>query len=125
MKISTYVKSKVKISEVFSMYSNITGNGNQKFGHCPKHKDAHPSVSIRDAKGSFRCMSCGYKGDVITIVQDQEGADFMEALKILIENFSIEPPERMYRDEKREKIKKLESENKTDEAFKVLMEEIQ
>ena len=122
MKISSYVKSKVKISEVFRLYSPIVGVGNQKFGHCTKHRDAHPSVSIRDNKGSFRCMSCGYKGDVITIVQDMEGVDFMGALKILIENFSIEPPERMYRDEKREKIKKLESENKTDEAFKILME---
>ena len=122
MKISSYVKSKVKISEVFKMYSPIVGMGNQKFGHCPKHKDAHPSVSIRDAKGSFRCMSCGYRGDAITIVQDQEGLDFMGALHFLIEEYSIEPPERMYRDQKREQIKLLEKQGRIDEAFKILME---
>ena len=122
MKISSYVKSKIRLSEVFGMYSKIMGTGNQKFAHCTKHKDTHPSVSIRDNKGSYRCMSCGYRGDAITIVQDQEGLDFMGALKFLIEEFNIEPPERMYRDQKREQIKLLEKQGRVDEAFKVLME---
>src|ERR1035438_3567869 len=99
MKISDYVKSQIKLSEVWKMYSTCVGVGAQKFGHCPRHKDSHPSVSIRDNKGSFRCMSCGYKGDAITLIQDQEGLDFMGALRFLIEEYSIEPPERMYRDQ--------------------------
>ena len=103
------------------MYSEISGMGNQKFGRCTEHRDAHPSVSIRDNKGSFRCMSCGYKGDVITIVQDQEGVDFMGALKFLIEEFNIESPERVYRDEKRERIKILEKKGDLAGAMSELM----
>ena len=103
------------------MYSTCVGTGVQKFGHCPKHKDAHPSVSIRDNKGSFRCMSCGYRGDAITIVQDQEGLDFMGALRFLIEEYSIEPPERMYRDQKRERIKILEKAGDIQGAMSELM----
>ena len=104
------------------MYSTCVGVGAQKFGHCPRHKDSHPSVSIRDNKGSFRCMSCGYKGDVITVVMDQEGLDFMGALRCLIENFSIEPPERMYRDQKRERIKILEKAGDIRGAMEVLLD---
>ena len=103
------------------MYSPIVGVGDQKFGHCTKHRDAHPSVSIRDNKGSFRCMSCGYRGDTITIVQDQEGLDFMGALRWLIEEFSIEAPERMYRDQKRERIKILEKAGDLNGAMSILM----
>ena len=66
-------------------------------------------------------MSCGYRGDAITLIQDQEGLDFMGALRFLIEEFSIEPPERMYRDNKRERIKQLEKAGDLNGAMSELM----
>ena len=122
MKIASYVKSKVKISEVFRLYSPIVGVGNQKFGHCTFHHDVTPSVSLRDNKGSYKCFSCGAHGDVIQLVMDMEGLDFMGALCFLIEEFHIEAPERMYRDQKRERIKILEKAGDIQGAMEVLLD---
>lgn len=101
----------------------MTGTGTQKFAHCPLHKDDNPSVSVRDNRGSWRCFSCSAKGDAITLVGAVENLDFMDSMKWLIEEFSIQPPERLYKNEKRAMIKRLESEGKHDEAFKILMED--
>ena len=121
MKISSYVKSKIRLSEVFGMYSKILGIGDQKFAHCIKHRDSTASVSIRDNKGSYKCFSCNAHGDAITLVMDMEGLDFMDALRWLIEEFNIEPPERMYRDQKRERIKILEKAGDLSGAMSILM----
>jgi DNA primase len=121
MKISSYIKSKVKISEVFRIYSPIVGVGNQKFGHCTKHRDVTASVSIRDNKGSYKCFSCGAHGDAIQLVMDMEGLDYMGSLKFLIEEFNIPAPERMYRDNKRERIKQLENAGDLNGAMSELM----
>ena len=104
------------------MYSTVTGHDNQKFAHCCFHKDKTPSVSVRDNKGSWVCFSCGKKGDIFTLIEQMEGLSFFESMKWLIQEFNIEPPERMYRDQKREQIKLLEKQGRIDEAFKILME---
>lgn len=125
MRISDYVKGKVKLSDVFKFYTNVSSrsSGDNYFANCPYHTDKTPSVSIRDNRGSFKCFSCGRHGDHITLVQEMEHLDFVGALKFLIDQFQIKPPERLYKNEKRAMIKRLELEGNHGEAFKILMED--
>ena len=104
------------------MYSTVTGHDNQKFAHCCFHKDNTPSVSVRDNKGSWVCFSCGKKGDIFTLVEQIEGLSFFEAMKWVIQEYNIEPPERMYRDQKRERIKILEKAGDIQGAMEVLLD---
>jgi DNA primase len=116
-----YLKSKIKISEVFKIYDRVTGNNDQKFASCPFHPDHTPSVSIRDNKGSYKCFSCSRSGDIFSLVGDMENLTFPESVDWIMDHFSIEPPERAYRDQVRGHIAKLESKGKNKEALEVLL----
>jgi hypothetical protein len=54
-------------------------------GLCPMHKkrtgkeDNHPSWWINSETGAHICFSCGYKGNVYTLVSDVRGIDYYEA----------------------------------------------
>ena len=54
-------------------------------GLCPMHKkrtgkeDNHPSWWINSDTGAHICFSCGYKGNVYTLVSDVKGIDYHEA----------------------------------------------
>jgi hypothetical protein len=54
-------------------------------GLCPMHKkrtgkeDNHPSWWINSETGAHICFSCGYKGNVYTLVSDVRGIDYHEA----------------------------------------------
>jgi hypothetical protein len=54
-------------------------------GLCPMHKkrtgkeDNHPSWWINSETGAHICFSCGYKGNVYTLVSDVKGIDYHEA----------------------------------------------
>lgn len=121
MKIAEYIKSKVEVSTVFRVYSEVTGRGKQKFAHCPFHSDHTPSVSIRDDRGSWHCFSCGAKGDIISLVGTMEGLNFTESIEWIQDTFNIEPPERIYKDQLRAHIARLEKSGNKDQAMALLL----
>jgi DNA primase len=121
MSLVKYIKSQIKLSDIFKCYGEITGKGNQWFAHCHLHQDRTPSVSIRDDRGYWHCFSCNAKGDHITIVGYLEKLSFMESLDWLMKEFNIDPPERVYRDELRAQIQNLEKQGKIDEAIALLL----
>jgi hypothetical protein len=59
--------------------------GSEVNGLCPMHKkrtgkeDNHPSWWINSDTGAHICFSCGYKGNVYTLVSDVKGIDYHEA----------------------------------------------
>jgi len=121
MNLATYVKSKVNLSEVFKLYGDVTGSGKQKFAHCYLHDDKTPSVSIRDDRGAWHCFSCGSKGDIISLVQEMEGLNFTDTLDWIMDNFNIEPPQRIYRDALRAQISQLEKHGNISDAIALLL----
>lgn len=57
----------------------LTQDGDELIALCPGHeertgkKDGHPSWSINEETGVHYCFSCGYKGNLITLVRDLRG----------------------------------------------------
>lgn len=58
-------------------------SGRSYTGLCPFHADKRPSFSVSPETGSYRCFSCGERGDIFTWVMKRQNVDFIEALKIL------------------------------------------
>ena len=59
--------------------------GSEIQGLCPMHKqrtgadDHNPSWWINSATGAHLCFSCGYKGNIFTLVGDLKGMDYFDA----------------------------------------------
>lgn len=58
-----------------------TEDSDELFAHCPGHEtrtgkvDGHPSWSINAETGVHYCFSCGYRGNLITLIRDIKGID--------------------------------------------------
>ena len=57
--------------------------GKEKMIVCPFHTDTVRSLSISHEKGLWHCFGCGKGGDVIALVMEMEGLDFLGAVKRL------------------------------------------
>jgi DNA primase len=61
---------------------------------CPFHDDHHPSFAV--GPRGYRCLSpaCAASGDVVTLVQQQRGATFREAVEYLADRAGVALPAR-------------------------------
>ena len=65
--------------------SLVAQRGDEVQGLCPMHKartgkeDHNPSWWINSVTGAHICFSCGYKGNVYTLVADLKGIDYFDA----------------------------------------------
>jgi len=63
----------------------VAQRGEEVQGLCPMHKartgkeDHNPSWWINSVTGAHICFSCGYKGNVYTLVADLKGIDYFDA----------------------------------------------
>lgn len=58
-------------------------------GLCPFHQEKTPSFIVSPQKGIWHCFGCHKGGDVFAFVQEIEGVDFPEALKVLAERAGV------------------------------------
>lgn len=77
------IRARNDIVEVVSQYMRLQRAGKNWKGLCPFHADKNPSFSVVPQMQSYRCWSCGEKGDVFTFIQKKENLDFVEALEFL------------------------------------------
>ena len=87
------IKDKIDIVELISNYTEVKRRGSNSYmAYCPLdgHNDKTPSLSIDKKKGLWNCFGCGEGGDVITFIERMEGVEFKEAIKLLINNSSID-----------------------------------
>ncbi|OGY94058.1 MAG: DNA primase [Candidatus Komeilibacteria bacterium RIFOXYC1_FULL_37_11] len=83
------IKSKLDIVDIISSYINLqSANGNFK-AVCPFHNEKTPSFMVSREKQIWHCFGCDKGGDVIGFVQEYEGIDFKEALRILAEKANV------------------------------------
>lgn len=47
---------------------------------CPVHGDDNPSASVSYELDAYVCHACGYSGDYLKIIQEEEEVGFAEAL---------------------------------------------
>ena len=90
------LKNKNNLVDVASKYCVLKRNGPSNYWACcplPGHSEKTPSFSINEPGQYYHCFGCGKGGDVIKFIEEVEGMNFYEAVKLLAENAKMELPE--------------------------------
>lgn len=89
--ITDKIIERINITDLANEYGIIKGKGKNQNYHCPFHNDKHPSFSLNDDYGRFKCFtsSCGKTGNIVDFVSLMEGLTKKEALNKLIERANL------------------------------------
>lgn len=87
------LKSRIDIVNVISKYLALEQKGRNMWGLCPFHHEKTPSFSINPDGQFYHCFGCGVSGDVIKFVQEIEGMDFIDTIKMLAGQVGMTIPE--------------------------------
>ncbi|MFQ5749677.1 MAG: DNA primase, partial [Planctomycetota bacterium] len=100
------IKARVAIEEVIGRRVRLERRGARFLGLCPFHPEKTPSFNVHSERGFFKCFGCGKAGDVFTFLQEAEGLDFGEALRLLADEAGVELPRFGKREEDRPDLRK-------------------
>ena len=84
------IRFSADIVDVVSGYMEIKKKGRNFFGLCPFHNEKTPSFSVSQERQIFKCFGCGKGGSSIDFVMEKESLEFVDALKLLAEQYGIE-----------------------------------
>ena len=102
------IKERLDIAEVVGGYIKLEKAGQSFKARCPFHSEKTPSFFVSPARQSYYCFGCGAKGDIFTFVEQSEGIEFKEALKILADRAGVElkrrTPQNIAESSEKEKI---------------------
>jgi DNA primase len=84
------VRRDANIVEVVSESVKLQKRGRSHVGLCPFHKEKTPSFHVNPERGFYHCFGCHASGDAIKFVQETEGLEFVEAVRLLAERMGID-----------------------------------
>lgn len=87
------IKAKLDIVDIIGGYLHLNLAGGNFKAPCPFHNEKTPSFMVSREKQIWHCFGCGKGGDLISFVQEYEGLNFPEALRLLAQKANIVLPE--------------------------------
>jgi len=84
------IKSKIDVVGLISEYVQLKASGANFRGLCPFHNEKTPSFFVSPERQIWHCFGCGKGGDIFGFIQEIEGIDFPEALRILAEKAGVQ-----------------------------------
>ncbi|NCO05176.1 MAG: DNA primase [Candidatus Magasanikbacteria bacterium] len=84
------IKDRIDIAEFIGEYVQLKPAGVNMKGLCPFHNEKSPSFMVNRDRQTFKCFGCSKGGDIFTFIQEIEGMEFIEALKLLANRAGVE-----------------------------------
>ncbi|MEE4317936.1 MAG: DNA primase [Erythrobacter sp.] len=86
------LRARITLSSLVQRSVKLTRAGREWKGCCPFHDEKTPSFYVNDQKQFYHCFGCGAHGDAISWMVDQQGLQFMDAIKELAAMAGMEVP---------------------------------
>ena len=84
------IKQRLSIVDVVGQYVTLKKSGRNYKGLCPFHGEKTPSFMVSEELGIFKCFGCNKAGDIFKFIQEIEGLEFPQALKILADKAGVQ-----------------------------------
>ncbi|MEK7636202.1 MAG: DNA primase [Patescibacteria group bacterium] len=83
------IKTRLSIVDLIQGYVRLEKSGINFRGRCPFHQERTPSFFVSPARQTWRCFGCQKGGDHFSFIEEIEGVEFPEALKMLAERTGV------------------------------------